>query len=122
MHQSHTATRHGLVRPARQVAFLEAERREHATGQGDVLGLPSVRRAGERHLLGAPPAGVESTRFDEREHLEGLGARTPHGEERRVARASEDVTLGVADYCVDVMPGLDRASARSHDIELISIR
>ena len=122
MHEAHTAPGHGLVRTAREIALLESDRLEHAACQRDVLGLSAMRGTRERELLVAPPARIETARFDERQRLERFGARAPYGEERRVARAPEDVTLGASDYCVDVMPGLDRATAGCHDIELITVR
>ena len=63
-----------LVRSAGEVALLEANRVEHATGERDMLRFAPVGRAGERELFRTPAELVEAARGEERQHLEGLGA------------------------------------------------
>src|SRR5438105_2736965 len=51
-----------LMRPAREIAFLEAHGREHALRDRDMLRFAAVRRARERELVVPPMQIVETAR------------------------------------------------------------
>ena len=111
------ARRERFVRSAGEVALLAADRTQHAVGDGDVLGFAAVRRTGQREFLLAPAELVESARGEKRQHLEELRARSPHRDERRVARHRDDSVPGTHDGRVHAMARFDAAAARDDDVE-----
>jgi hypothetical protein len=72
--QMRAPRRERLVRATGEITFLEADVREHLLDDIDVLGLAAMRCTRERELLISPTECVESSRFEEGDDLEWLGA------------------------------------------------
>jgi hypothetical protein len=111
------ALRERLVRSAREVALLHADRREHRLRDRDVLRLAAVRGASERELIVAPCERVEAPALDQRHDLEGLGAGAPVRDELRVARRGDERAGCVDDGRVHAMARLHECAARDDDVE-----
>ena len=115
-----TALRKWLLRPACEVALLEAEALQHFLDERDMLWLAAVRAARNRELFVPPPEGIESAAGDERHYLEGLGARAPEGYRARVPCRAEELVALRHHRGVHAVVGLHRVSAGKDDIELMA--
>jgi hypothetical protein len=91
------------VRPASEVALLQAEVAEHRLGDGDVFGLTAVGSGCERELVVTPSDLVEAAGCDEWHHLKRLRARSPHGDRARLACLADHRVVGIDDGRVDAM-------------------
>src|SRR5260221_1092825 len=107
----------GIVRSARPLTPLPAERREHSFRDCDVLRLAASRAACERELVVAPADAIESAARDERHHLERLRAGAPIGDERRVADTGHEVTSGIDDRRMYAGPRLHERPAWADDVQ-----
>ena len=114
------ALRQRLMRPACEVAFLQADRLEHLRGDRDVLGLSRVRRACERELVVAPPERVQRPGCDERRRLHWFRGRPPRGDEARVAGRPDEIAAPVHDRRVHAVTRLDDRAPRRDDVEVVA--
>src|SRR5687768_1833958 len=86
-----------------------------------MLGLATVRSAGDGKLLIAPVDGIESATIQKGEHLERLGAGAPVGERISVARRPNELVVLSYDGRVYSMLGLSCFSAGYDHIELVRL-
>ena len=85
------------MRTTREIAFLKTDVVEHLLHYRDVLRLSAMRRARHRELRSFPAKLIEAAGCEERDYLEGLGARPPERERVTVAGSAEEL-ISFSDY------------------------
>src|SRR6266542_1861807 len=107
------------MRSAGEIAGLETDVVEHPLYEGYMFGLAAVRSACNRELFISPAERVESSRLDERDYLEKLGARAPEGEAVGIPRPPDDLVAGANYRPVDALQRFNSFSPRDDDIEIV---
>jgi hypothetical protein len=109
------------VGPAGEISFFHSDVVQHLLDDGDVLGLATVRRAGDSELFVTPAQRIESAGAEKWNYLERFGAGSPVGKRIGIAcRSNKLVTF--ADHCrVYTMLRFGAFTASDNYIELVRV-
>ena len=107
------------MRTAGEISFFQLDVAQHSLYERYVLGLAAVGGAGDGELLVTPTHRIETTRREEWNYLERLGAGSPESEGIRVARSTEELVAFSNHRRVDSVLRFGSVTAGYCNIELI---